>query len=181
MSAAAQFSSDFDDDFVDSDSSLTAGVATAVETAETVTLETASEWGHFTPYVAQFGGSEEVAIARKMRRLGRRRHRPLRLTSLGVATALVVLELIGVVGIQASQARDARFSSELDDSIKTTEEDISNTDSKISLLQAPLQLNQWAAQLGYHPAGITDYDDITKDTPLPAPSPAPAKTPGGNQ
>ena len=183
MSAAAQFSSEFDDESVDShlDSSPSADAPSAVDVQDAITVDSASEWGHYTPYVEQFGGSEEVAIARKIRRRGRRRHRPLRVTSLGVATALVVMELIGMVGLQASQAKAARFSSQLDDTIKTTEEDISSTDSKISLLQAPLALNQWAAQLGYHQAGITDYDDITKDTPLPAPSPAPGKSAGGTQ
>lgn len=132
------------------------------------------EWHHVSDYVDRFGGAAEVAEHKNLRRRDSRRHRSMRVTSIGVAASLALLELLLLIGMQASQAKAAHYSSQLDGRIKATQEDISRTDGKMSLLQSPLQLNQWAAQLGYHQAGLTDYDDVTRNQPLAAATPLPA-------
>lgn len=132
------------------------------------------EWRHVATYTDRFTGTEEATQSRVRRRVARR-HKHFVLSGVTIAAGVVFLELLGLVWLRALDLKAMREASDLDKSIALSNEGIARTQKKIAALNSSPHLTKWATDLGYRPASMADFDDVTKNEPMPA---SDAATPG---
>jgi hypothetical protein len=127
-------------------------------------------WEEVSQYQQQFSRPQELEHTRQRRQSVSRPNRPFLLNTPRMLLAIGVLELVALLSLNAHLLTSSRQSSQLDGNIAAVNEKIARIDRQISTLNASPHLSQWADQLGYRPATPTDFDDVTKDSALPAAS-----------
>jgi hypothetical protein len=125
------------------------------------------EWRHVATYTERFKGTGDATQSRVRRRV-LRRHKHFVVSGVTAASALVFLELLGLVWLRALDLKAMRQASDLDKSIALSNEGIARTQKKIAALNSSPHLTKWATDLGYRPANMADFDDVTKNEPMPA-------------
>ena len=128
------------------------------------------DWQTVAPLLNNFEGARDFEHAGPVRRRRSRRHQKFGISGAMVAGALVLCELFGLLWMKGLDTKEMRVSVALDKEIAATNEQIARTQKKISALNSSPLLEKWAADLKYRPTTLTDFDDVTKKTPLPAPA-----------
>jgi hypothetical protein len=119
-----------------------------------------------------------VASRRAARRALRRSHRPFRLSpALGVASGLVLLQLVALLWLKGLALTARNRADVLDRKITAISGEIANTEDTVAKLSSPPQLRQWAEELGMRPATQADIDDVRQRTPWSPPSRAAGSSP----
>ena len=134
------------------------------------TLPEDFQWRHVErDFAGKFAGTEELEQAIHHRKSKSKRHRPFSLNSSMAAVAVVLCELLGLVWLHGIDLQAWRQSDDLNNQIALTNESIARTQKAIAANNSSPHLQEWATQLGYHQADVTDFDDATQNSPMPAP------------
>lgn len=137
------------------------------------------DWHSVAPLLKTYDGVQQLEQAGHHRRRRSRRHKPFGISTAMVAGAVIFCELFGLLWLKGLDTKAMRQVGALDSEIATTNEEIARTQKKISALNSSPLLSRWAREEGFRPTQLTDFDDVTKNTPLvttPEPS-APGGTP----
>lgn len=127
------------------------------------------EWRHVADYVDRFSGFEELDQSPTKGKRKVRHHRRFAIfTSFNIAAVIVFCQLLGLVWLRAVDLQAMREASRLDQDIRRTSESIARTQKRIAAATSKPILAQWAGELGYRAPLVTDFDDVTKNTPPPA-------------
>jgi cell division protein FtsL len=116
------------------------------------------------------------AYVRRTRRALRRAHRPFRLSmTAGVASSLVLLQLVALLWLKGVALSARNRADVLDRKITEISGEIAKTEDAVAKLSSPPQLKQWAEELGMRPVTQADIDDIRQRTPW-----SPTSSPDGS-
>ena len=140
-----------------------------------VAAPVAADWEYYSPYVDRFAGhlGEDERQRLKLRL---KRHKRFHISSLFVVSTLLTLELVALVWLGSVTLVAYRQSDKLSRDIKETSRLIALTQDQIAAQSALPRLNQWAGQLGYRKYNPAfDMDNVTSDSPMPAPTTKPGR------
>lgn len=120
------------------------------------------EWREVAPLVERFTGAPTETERHKRRTL-KKRHRNFVMSGVFLAGTLLFLELVGLVWLGALDLTAVRAADALDRDIQKTSLDLALAQNQLAASGSPVQLEKWAAPLGYHKAGLAEMDDVTSN------------------
>lgn len=121
------------------------------------------EWREVAPLVERFTGAPSET-ERRRRRVLKKRHRSFVMSGVFLAGTLLFAELVGLVWLYALDLTAVRYAASLDRDIQKTSLDLALAQNQLAASSSPVQLQKWAAPLGYHKAGLGEMDDVTSNS-----------------